>query len=144
MAPGQHLALLYGPGRPDVRRHPDAAILDIDSGEETIYADDVEIGDIIWMGPQPTVASKAALVGVANSAPYAQVDKAVKAAIKAGRKVHYIAPSRYFNKLRLMEMIGRARIDLGVSEPLTKAIISMRRRHRRRVRPGLQDAFRRP
>ena len=103
-----------------------AAILDIDSGEETIFADDVEIGDIIWMGPQPTVASKAALVGVANSAPYAQVDKAVKAAIKAGRKVHYIAPSRYFNKLRLMEMIGRARIDLGVSEPLTKAIISMR------------------
>ena len=26
-------------------------ILDIESGEETIYADDVEIGDIIWMGP---------------------------------------------------------------------------------------------
>ena len=36
-----------------------AAILDIESGRETIYADDVEIGDIIWMGPQPTVASKA-------------------------------------------------------------------------------------
>ena len=103
-----------------------AAILDIDSGEETIYADDVEIGDIIWMGPQPTVASKAALVGVAKSAPYAQVDKAVKAAIKAGRKVHYIAPSRYFNRLRLMQMLGRTRIDQGVSEPLTKAIISMR------------------
>ena len=103
-----------------------AAILDIDSGEETVYADDVEIGDIIWMGPQPTVQSKAERVGVAKSAPYGEVDKAVKAAIKAGRKVHYIAPSRYFNKLRLMEMIGRARIDLGVSEILTKAIISMR------------------
>ncbi len=103
-----------------------AAILDIDSGEETVYADDVEIGDIIWMGPQPTVQSRADRVGVAKSAPYAEVDKAVKAALKAGRKVHYIAPSRYFNKLRLMEMIGRARIDLGVSEPLTKAVISMR------------------
>ena len=54
-----------------------AAVLDIDSGKETIYADDVEIGDIIWMGPQPTIASKAALVGVANTAPYAQVDKDV-------------------------------------------------------------------
>ena len=103
-----------------------AAVLDIDSGKETIYADDVEIGDIIWMGPQPTVASKAALVGVADSAPYAKVDKDVKAALKAGRKVHYIAPSRYFNTLRLMQMLGRARIDLGVSEVLTKAIISMR------------------
>lgn len=33
-----------------------AAILDLDSGEETVFADDVEIGDIIWMGPQPSVA----------------------------------------------------------------------------------------
>ena len=103
-----------------------AAILDIDSGVETIYADDVEIGDIIWMGPQPTVRSKAESAGVAWSAPYAGVDLAVKAARKQGRAIHYIAPTRYFNTLRLMEMIGRARIDLGVSEALTKAIISMR------------------
>ena len=40
-----------------------AAVLDIDSGEEVIYADDVEIGDIIWMGPQPTVQSKAETEG---------------------------------------------------------------------------------
>ena len=103
-----------------------AAILDIESGAETIYADDVEIGDIIWMGPQPSVASLARSVGVAASAPYGEVDKAVKAAIKAGRKVHYINPSRYFNKLRLMEMLGRYRIEDGISVPLTKAIISMR------------------
>ncbi len=103
-----------------------AAILDIESGTETIYADDVEIGDIIWMGPQPSVASLARSVGVAASAPYSEVDKAVKAAIKAGRKVHYINPSRYFNKLRLMEMLGRYRIEDGISVPLTKAIISMR------------------
>ena len=99
-----------------------AAVLDIDSGKETIYADDVEIGDIIWMGPQPTIASKAALVGVEKSAPYANVDKAVAAAVKAGRKVHHIAPSRYFNTIRLTEMLGK----VEPSEVLTKAIISMR------------------
>ena len=99
-----------------------AAVLDIDSGEEVIYADDVEIGDIIWMGPQPTVQSKAERVGVAKSAPYAQVDQAVKAAAAAGRKVHHIAPSRYFNTLRLTEMLGKVQ----PSETLTKAIISMR------------------
>ena len=99
-----------------------AAVLDIDSGEETIYADDVEIGDIIWMGPQPTVASKAALVGVEKSAPYANVDKAIAAAVKAGRKVHHMAPSRYFNTIRLTEMLGK----VEPSEVLTKAIISMR------------------
>ncbi len=103
-----------------------AAILDLDEGTETVYADDVDIDDIIWMGPQPSVRSRAERAGVANTAPYAEVDKAVKAAVKAGRAVHYIAPSRYFNRLRLMEMLGRARIDAGVSEVLTKAVISMR------------------
>ena len=103
-----------------------AAILDLESGEETIFADDVEIGDIIWMGPQPSVRSKAEGVGIGRTAPYAEVDKAVKAAVKAGRTVHYIAPTRYFNKLRLMEMLGRDRIENGISLPMTEAIISMR------------------
>ena len=100
-----------------------AAILDIDSGEETLYADDVEIGDIIWMGPQPTVRSKAERCGVAASAPYAGVDAAVRAAVLAGRQVHYINPSRYFNQLRLRDMLGSC---TEPSLPLTRAIISMR------------------
>ena len=103
-----------------------AAILDIDSGAETIFADDVDIDDIIWMGPQPTIASLAASVGVAGTAPYGAVGSAVATAKKAGRSIHYIAPSRYFNTLKLMELLGCARIDLGVSRPLTEAIISMR------------------
>ena len=46
-----------------------AAIIDLDNGNETVFANDVEIGDIIWMGPQPSVASVAASVGVEKSAP---------------------------------------------------------------------------
>jgi Xaa-Pro aminopeptidase len=103
-----------------------AAILDIDSGAETIYADDVDIDDIIWMGTQPTIASLAASVGVKGTAPYGALGTAVATAKKAGRSIHYIAPSRYYNKLKLMELLGRARIDQGVSKPLTEAIISMR------------------
>ena len=103
-----------------------AAILDIDSGTETIFADDVDIDDIIWMGPQPTVASLAEGVGVANSAPYGALGQAVALAKKSGRAIHYLAPSRYYNTLKLMELLGRARIDLGVSKPLTEAVISMR------------------
>ena len=103
-----------------------AAVLDIESGREVIYADDVDIDDIIWMGPQPSVQSLAGSVGVAHTAPYGKVDEDVAAARKAGRKVHYLTPSRYFNTLRLMELLGRARVDLGVSRPLTEAVISMR------------------
>ena len=103
-----------------------AATLDIDSGAETLYADDVDIDDIIWMGSQPTVASKAEAVGVAVSRPYAVVDADIHAALNLGRKVHYLNPSRYFNTLRLMELTGREKVSEGVSRPLTEAVISMR------------------
>ena len=83
-----------------------AAILDIDSGAETLFADDVEIDDIIWMGPQPTVRSKADEVGIAHIAPYGALANALAPARKAGRSIHYLAPSRYFNTLRLMELMS--------------------------------------
>ena len=54
-----------------------AATLDIETGKEVLYADDVDIDDIIWMGPQPSVRSKADAVGVANNLPYAELDKVV-------------------------------------------------------------------
>ena len=103
-----------------------AAVLDLDSGRECIFADDVDIDDIIWMGPQPSVASLAGSVGVGHVQPYGTLDQVVKAAIKAGRTVHYLPPSRYYNTLKLMNLLGRARIDKGVSEPLIKAVVSMR------------------
>lgn len=103
-----------------------AAILDIDSGRETIYADDFTTGDVIWMGPQPSVAERAALVGVGESAPYSALEADVKKALSAGRKVHYINPSRWFNTLKMMRLLGIENPEEGVSLPLTKAIISMR------------------
>ena len=103
-----------------------AAVLDIDNGQETLYADDVDIDDIIWMGPQPSVASKAALCGISAYKPCGQLGKDICDARKAGRKVHYINPSRYFNTLKLMKLMGCESIAEGVSEPLTKAIISLR------------------
>ena len=35
-----------------------AAVLDLDSGAECLYGNDVDIDDIVWMGPQPSVASR--------------------------------------------------------------------------------------
>ncbi|MBQ4389651.1 MAG: aminopeptidase P N-terminal domain-containing protein [Bacteroidales bacterium] len=99
-----------------------AAVLDIDSGAETLFADDVEIDDIIWMGPQPSVRSKAEAVGIANTAPYSAVENPVALAIKSGRPVHFLPPSRYFNNLRLQQLVPGGK----PSEGLIKAVISMR------------------
>ena len=115
-----------------------AAVIDLDTGEETLYADDVDIDDIIWMGPQPSVASKAAEAGIYKSASYDSLTVAVTKALATGRNIHYLPPSRYYNTMRLASLTGVAVENVGkvapigedggrhASEELVKAVISMR------------------
>ena len=112
-----------------------AAVMDLESGGETIYADDFGIDDIIWMGPMPSVASLAEGAGVKDSAPYEGFDGAVRAALAAGRPVHFLPVSRYYNAVKLASLLG---VEPGqlfsagkkgcplASEPLVKAVVSMR------------------
>ena len=112
-----------------------AAVLDLDSGEETVFADDVEIDDIIWMGPMPSVASVAADVGVAHSAPYGALEGAVAAARSLGRTVHFLPASRYYNALKLSSLLGIDPYDTfskgkagcpAASLEMVRAVVQMR------------------
>ena len=105
-----------------------AAIIDLDNGNETIFANDVEIGDIIWMGPQPSVASVAASVGVEKSASYTDLNAAVAKVLAEGRPVHFVKPSRYYNTMKIASLLGCGTDEVAgrFSLALTKAIISMR------------------
>lgn len=105
-----------------------AAIIDLDNGNETIFANDVEIGDIIWMGPQPSVASVAASVGVDKSVPYTDLNAAVAKVLAEGRPVHFVKPSRYYNTMKIASLLGCGTDEVAgrFSLALTKAIISMR------------------
>lgn len=105
-----------------------AAIIDLDNGNETVFANDVEIGDIIWMGPQPSVASIAASVGVEKSAPYTDLNAAVAKVLAEGRPVHFVKPSRYYNTMKIASLLGCGTDEVAgrFSLALTKAIISMR------------------
>ena len=105
-----------------------AAIIDLDNGNETVFANDVEIGDIIWMGPQPSVASVAASVGVEKSAPYTDLNAAVAKGLAEGRPVHFVKPSRYYNTMKIASLLGCGTDEVAgrFSLALTKAIISMR------------------
>ena len=112
-----------------------AAVLDLDSGAECLYGNDVDIDDIIWMGPQPSVASKGEAIGCASTAPLAEFDKAVAAAVSAGRPVHFLPPARYYNQMKLSELTGISSAAVrkvgpvaagGASEELVKAVVSLR------------------
>lgn len=115
-----------------------AAILDLESGEETLFGDDVDIDDIIWMGPQPSVASKAGDIGAGRSAGYGRFMDEIRKARASGRPVHFLPASRYYNTMLLSGLMEcppenvRKTADIqedcrpAASLALTKAVISMR------------------
>ena len=55
-----------------------AGLMDVDSGDVCLYGNDVDMDDIIWMGPQPSVKDLAASVGVTCSAPFGKLAGALK------------------------------------------------------------------
>ena len=66
--------------------HPDlAGVMDVDSGKDYIFGNDVDLDDIIWMGPQPALKDRASLAGVANTAPLADLVKEREALRKAAK-----------------------------------------------------------
>ncbi|MBQ0093930.1 MAG: aminopeptidase P N-terminal domain-containing protein, partial [Bacteroidales bacterium] len=83
-----------------------SAVIDLESGEETVYADDFDVDDIIWTGPMESVASQAARAGVRNSLPAAKLSWAVSEAIIKGRRIHFLPVSRYYNALRMASLTG--------------------------------------
>ena len=66
-----------------------AGVIDLDSGEEYIFGNDVDIDDIIWMGPQSSVKDLAAGVGVKNTAPFVKLGDCLREALAQGRKIHF-------------------------------------------------------
>lgn len=47
-----------------------AAIIDIDAGTTTLFGDDAGIEDVVWSGPQPTLASLAGQSGIEQVSPF--------------------------------------------------------------------------
>ncbi len=113
----------FGLDKPDL-----AAVLDPGTGEEWVFGDDVDIDDIIWMGPQPFIADQAAEVGVAHTAPFAKLADCLMEAKKKGRTIHFLPPYRNHNKLLLHSMLGLDfdQMKAAASTKLIEAVVSLR------------------
>lgn len=105
-----------------------AGVIDVDSGEEIIFGDDVDIEDIIWMGPQVALKEKAEKVGITRTEPYKNLQTVIEKAISSGRKVHFLPPYRADNKLLLNELLGISvsKLKAYSSLELIKAIVDLR------------------
>jgi len=105
-----------------------AGVIDAESGEEIIYGDDVDINDIVWTGPLPSVAQQAAEVGVSKTAPFSALQEMLSDTQKKGRTIHFIPQYRGENKILLHQMLGMSfeEIAAGASLDLILAVVSQR------------------
>lgn len=103
-------------------------VMDIDNDKDYIFANDVDIEDIIWMGPQPLVKDLAAEVGVENTASYNELAGFLNQAIQVGRKIHFLPYYRGDRLVQLKQLLGylTARVKDYVSEELIKTVVKLR------------------
>ena len=109
--------------------HPGyAGVIDIDNNEEYFFGDDVDMDDIIWMGPQPSIKELAERVGVSKSFPFDKLKDVIGKALSQRRKVHFLPPYRYDNMMLLEDLTGikASMVKTHASVELIKAVVSLR------------------
>jgi len=105
-----------------------ALIMDLDNNTTTLYGDDFEIDDIIWMGPQPSIVDLAGRCGITTTGTSNGFETALKQAKSVGKKIHYLPPYRAETKIQLHllldipfdELKSKASIDF------IKAVVALR------------------
>ncbi|NQV02880.1 MAG: aminopeptidase P family protein [Bacteroidia bacterium] len=113
----------FGLDQPDL-----AGVMDLDSGKDTLFGNDVEIGDIIWMGQQPSMKDRGDHIGVEETHPMNELEETLRGAIAAGRNVHFLPPYRGETIIQISVLLGYplAEIPNMVSEELIKAVVKLR------------------
>lgn len=104
------------------------AIIDTDTGEEILFANELTIDSIIWMGPQPSVKDQAAKAGIVSIAQAVKFTEYVNNAISKGRKVHYLPPYRHDNMIFLNNLLDIPfdKLKENASVEFIKAIVKLR------------------
>ncbi len=103
-------------------------VIDVDAGTEMLVGNDIDIEDIVWYGSVDSVASMAAQVGVAQSAPMARLADIVNQAKAQGRKIHFLPPYRHDIQIQIMDLTGihPGKQREAASLELIHAVVEMR------------------
>lgn len=103
-------------------------VIDANSGEETLYGDEIDIDDIVWYGSVTSVVQMGEECGVGRTAPMKALADAVGAAVKAGRTVHFLPPYRHDTQIQIMDLLGihPSKQREAASLSLIKAVVKLR------------------
>ncbi len=118
-----HFSYFFGLNMPGL-----AGWIDFDSGEEILFGNNVDIDDIIWMGPQPSMTELAASVAVSQTQAYDKLEAFINKAHSQGRKIHFLPPYRAKVMMHLGELLNINPRDVRAasSMELIKAVVSLK------------------
>ena len=132
-SPANYPANAYAPMRQDSSflyyfgQHRDGlvGVIDIDNDEDMLFGDDIDVEDIVWMGYTPSVADLAAEVGIAKTAPMADLTSYIS---HLTSHIHFLPPYRFDTKIQIMDLLGihPSKQKEAASLDLIKAVVKMR------------------
>lgn len=103
-------------------------VIDVDSGQDYLFGEDVSIDDIIWTGPVASIRERADEIGVKHSGNHTQLVELLEKSILQGRKIHFLPAYRQENKelLSFLLHINTNHVNKFSSKELIKAIVNQR------------------
>jgi len=105
-----------------------SALIDIEASSEALVGDEATMADVVWSGPMPTLAERAAIAGVTQTITPATLQERLAAAQAQGRTIHYLAPYRSDHTVQLAAWLNLApdAVRPGRSEVFHTAVIAQR------------------
>ncbi len=113
----------WGPDEPGL-----ATVIDLDQDKDILFGYDFSIDDIIWMGPQPSLKSRASMGGIKDILPADKLKDYLSGVVKKGRKIHYLPQYRPENMVKIQNLLGiQAQVvNDYASAPFIKAVVAQR------------------
>ena len=105
-----------------------AGVIDIDNDREMIYGRELTMDEIVWTGPQPSLAEQAAGAGITHTLPADLLHADLISAQASGRTIHFLPPYRPENILKLSAWfsIAPGAVRARASVDLIKAVVEQR------------------
>jgi Xaa-Pro aminopeptidase len=105
-----------------------AAIIDVEGDKDILFGRELTLDEIVWMGPQPSIADQAAQVGITDVQSPASLASVLQKARSSGHTIHFLPPYRPENIQKLSGWLGLppSGVKEHASVPLIKAVVAQR------------------
>lgn len=105
-----------------------AAVIDVEDGSTTAFANDNDLDAIVWTGVLPSVAELASRAGITRTKPAAALADVLAKAKAQGRTIRFLPPYRPENAIKLFRMLGVHPDEAGAKAnvDLVRAVVEMR------------------